>query len=88
MVAVALTGRFLADGEVSGAGLRLYTLYVTRRSRWWLKRGGGGGTGATLPAAMAARRGATTAARPIGGFSNDGDCTNLSSALRRTRLTN
>jgi hypothetical protein len=87
MVAVALTGRFLADGEVSGAGLRLYTLYVTRRSRWWLKRDGDG-IGATLPAAMAARRGATTAARPIGGFSNDGDCTNLSSALRRTRLTN
>jgi hypothetical protein len=87
MVVVELTGRFLADGEVFDAGLGLYTLYVTRRSRWWLKCGGGG-TGATLPVAMAARRSATTAARPIGGFSNDGDCTNLSSALRRTRLTN
>jgi hypothetical protein len=32
-VAAALTGRFLADGEVSGTGLGLYMLYVTWRSR-------------------------------------------------------
>jgi hypothetical protein len=35
MAAAALTGRFLADGEVSDSGLRLYKLYATRRSRWW-----------------------------------------------------